>query len=109
MSMTSNSSPPGWLELLFHRATTPPLRSGSNRISEQIGSARRSSDLVAEWQTVEHVHDFELEPAGLVGIAVPQGDHPALAVRVEQDQRADRKRTPLFRSSRGMANGRACP
>jgi hypothetical protein len=37
---------------------------------------------------IEHVHDLELEAAGLAGVAVPQSDHAALLVRVEQDQRA---------------------
>src|SRR5688500_9744452 len=43
---------------------------------------------IAEFEAVDHVHDFELEPARLVRVAVPQCDHAALLLRVKQDQGA---------------------
>ena len=36
---------------------------------------------------VDHVHHFELEPAGLARVAVPQRDDAALLLGIEQDQR----------------------
>src|SRR5688572_26252243 len=43
---------------------------------------------VAKFEAVDHVHDFELKPAGLVRVAVPQRDHAAFLLGVEQDQGA---------------------
>ena len=45
---------------------------------------------------IEHVHHFELEPAGLAGIAVPQRHHAAVECRVEQNQRAIARDTPAM-------------
>src|SRR4051812_40682246 len=43
---------------------------------------------VARLEAVEHVHDLELEAAGLVAGAVPQGDDPRLERGIEHDQGA---------------------
>src|SRR6185437_15793098 len=43
---------------------------------------------VAERQVIDHVHHFELQTAGLPSVAVPQRDHAALLLRIEQDERA---------------------
>src|SRR4029078_2175205 len=45
-------------------------------------------ETVTERQVIDHVHDLELKPTRLPGVAIPERDHAALLLRVEQDEGA---------------------
>src|SRR3569833_4564135 len=68
---------------------SPAVSTGDvGRILVAILRAAADSHPVAEGQVIDLVHHFELEPARLPGVAVPQSDDSALLLRDEQDQGA---------------------